>query len=252
MNRALYKSSFRSDHLPAWVCPSCERATLEVPKGGIRSFETNASRRDSEHPDWEPEWTRYVYRGHFQCPSCREFIMSAGKGVVDWFEAEDRYGNPVQVHFDSFSPEVFIPHLRLFEIPDDTPKSIVEHLHQSFSLFFCSPESAANQVRVALENTLTALKVKRFRIVGKRRKFIALHNRIDLLPAKYESVRELFFAIKWLGNAGSHGGSAIFKDDVLDAYEMMELLLLEIYGTKGASVRKLAKKINRKRGPQKK
>jgi len=32
-------------------------------------------------------------------------------------------------------------------------------------------------------------------------------------------LQDLFFAVKWLGNAGGHNEAVVTKDDVLDAYE---------------------------------
>ena len=54
----------------------------------------------------------------------------------------------------------------------------------------------------------------------------------------------------WLGNAGSHEGTELSNNDVLDAYEIMEHLLAEIYNNKGARLAALAKKVNRNKGPK--
>jgi hypothetical protein len=63
-------------------------------------------------------------------------------------------------------------------------------------------------------------------------------------------LKDLVLAIKWLGNAASHDGkSEVTVDDVMDSYELMEHILSEVYAPKLSKLKKLAKKVNRKKGP---
>lgn len=71
-----------------------------------------------------------------------------------------------------------------------------------------------------------------------------------MLPNRHKHLKELFLAIKWLGNAGSHSNKEITIDDVLDAYEIMETVLKELFEYKKDTVKKLAKKIIKKQGPK--
>jgi len=120
-------------------------------------------------------------------------------------------------------------------------------LKNLLNYFFCDPPSAANHIRVALENLLTHLKVKRLNVGKGKKSFIPLHNRIELLP-KPRAFKDLLFAIKWLGNAGSHT-NVITIDDCLDDYEIMEEVLRLLYDSKGNKIKQLARKINKKKGP---
>ena len=61
---------------------------------------------------------------------------------------------------------------------------------------------------------------------------LSLHSRIKLLPKKYHDIQDIFMAVKWLGNAGSHSGT-VSADDVLDAYELMQKLLAEVFNDEG-------------------
>jgi hypothetical protein len=124
-------------------------------------------------------------------------------------------------------------------------------LNESFKLFFSSPSAASNNVRIAIEELLTELKVKRFNVSKGRRLFINLHQRIESLPAKYAQFKDMILAIKWLGNAGSHGHSEVTIDDAMDAYELTEHILKEIYEPKAKKLKALAKKVNKKKGPSK-
>src|SRR5690606_927123 len=125
------------------------------------------------------------------------------------------------------------------------PTSVKAPLQDSFRLFFCSPPSASNCVRIALEELLTELGIKRFAVTGGKRRIISLHTRIGLLPTRYAELRDLLFAIKWLGNSGSHADSAISIDDVMDAYELIDHVLQELYAQRSKKAKELAKVINK-------
>ncbi len=117
-------------------------------------------------------------------------------------------------------------------------------------MFFSSPASASNSVRVAIEAILTALGVRRFNAKNGKRTFLPLHSRISLLPAKYADLSELFFAIKWLGNAGSHAEREMSSDDVMDAYDLVDHVLQDLYAQKARKAKALAKEINTRKGPK--
>ncbi len=68
---------------------------------------------------------------------------------------------------------------------------------------------------------------------------------------KYKNLAEELEAIKWLGNAGSHSHKTISHDDVLDAYDLMEISLEEIFDNKKLKAKRIAKKINKHKGPKK-
>lgn len=52
-----------------------------------------------------------------------------------------------------------------------------------------------------------------------------------------------------VGNAGSHSNQVITIDDVLDAYEIMQEILKLIFGEDRNRIEKIARKINKKKGP---
>jgi hypothetical protein len=180
---------------------------------------------------------------------CKEVVALSGSGSVDYSVGEDEHGEPEQICEDYYRPKYFDPPLRLIAIPSSCPKSVSEPIGESFSLFFASPSAAANNIRVGIEQLLTELKIKRFNSVKGKRRFINLHIRITLLPSQYSGIKDLIFAIKWLGNSGSHSGESIGMDDVMDAYEFLEHILEEIYGKKAKKLKALAKKVNKKKGP---
>jgi len=54
-------------------------------------------------------------------------------------------------------------------------------------------------------------------------------------------------ALKWLGNSGSHSGE-VSRDDLLDAFEILEHALAELLEQKSERIAALAKKMTAKHG----
>lgn len=254
MDRKLLKLPFSRNNSPDWPCPACDKGILRIKKDSFLKEELGRSKKAHTHKEWEPEWIEYVYVCLLICSNekCKEIVANNGIGTVDWDITEDEDGRSDQmICTDIFQPKHFEPHLNLIHIPSKCPKAVSTPLNESFKLFFSSPSAAANNVRIAIEELLTELKIKRFNISNGKRRFINLHQRIDLLPTKYTQFKDMILAIKWLGNAGSHGHCEVTKDDVMDAYELTEHILGEIYETKVKKLKAIAKKVNKKKGPTK-
>ena len=254
IDRRSLKLPFRKSVSPQWICPTCYKGVLKIQTDSFKFEETRASKRAHHDEDWTPDWIRYVFSCMLVCSNgnCKEVVSCSGKGFVGVdFNYYDEHGE-VQLDWeDCFQPKYFFPHLKIFQYPANTPKDVAVELEASFALFFCNPSSAANHVRIVLEHLLTSLKVKRFKTASGQRLFMNLHQRIELLPKKHEHLKDLLFAVKWLGNAGSHSTQSISMDDVMDAYEIMEEVLRDLYTSKKAGVRKIAKEIIKKKGPRK-
>lgn len=254
MDRRTVKLPFVTSRLPDWECPTCGKGHLKFKKDSF-TFEECADSRDHSHEAWDPDWIRYVYSGFLVCTNdkCKEVVATGGTGgVEETYGGEDEDGYPDIIYADSFRPKYFVPHLRLFKIPPGCAEEVKVHIERSFSLFFSEPPAAENSMRRAVEALLTDLGVRRFAKINGKRKAIALHSRILMLPKKFDALKDLLLAIKWLGNAGSHDGKAqITADDVLDSYEFMDHVLQEIYVKKLGALKKLAKKVNMKKGPAK-
>lgn len=216
--------------------------------------ETRSSKELHSHDAWEPEWIDYVYSCHLQCTNdkCQDIVLSVGSGGVDWDIEVDNHGYPEHVRADFFVPKFFQPPLHIIDIPPECPQPVANALKESFRLFFSSPSAAAASVRIAIEELLTVLRVKRFHVTkNRKRQVLNLHNRIQLLPPKYKQYKDLLLAVKWLGNAGSHGHSTVTPGDVLDAYELTSHLLHEVYSPKTKTLHALAKRVNKRKGPAK-
>ena len=252
MDRKLYKLPFTIKGVSRYQCPSCSKGLLKIKEDTFSQQETKVSRGEHDHPGWDPEWITYIYSCLFECtnPGCKDVVSSCGKGSVEDEHGYDEDGQPDGGFEEYFKPEYFTPHLKFFNIPKGTPEGVENEINKSFSLLFNDPSSSANHIRVALENLLTHLKIKRFTTRNNKRHYLTLHNRIDLLPRKYHHIKDIFIAVKWLGNAGSHSNHVVTLDDVFDSYELIIELLVEIFSNKRSKAKSLAKRINKKKGPK--
>jgi hypothetical protein len=252
MDRKLLKLPFYKTGATKYQCPTCDKGVLKVITESFSHKQTKLSREGRDHDAWEPEWIEYVYSCLLECSNtvCKEIVSSTGKGSVTENYGYDEHGRTEVDYVDYFKPEYFTPHLKMFGVPSDIPQEVHDEINKSFSLLFADPASSANHIRVALEHLLTHLGIKRFNVKNSKRSFLTLHSRIDLLPIKYSHIKEIFIAVKWLGNAGSHSNHEVSLDDVLDSYELMSELLIEIFDKKRVKAVVLAKKINKKKGPK--
>ena len=201
---------------------------------------------------WDPEFIELTFSCLFRCSNalCKESVACTGVGSVQQDYGYDENGETEVTYNEYFRPMFFWPHLKFFRFPKATPENVASEISKSFELVFADPPSAANHIRIALEHLLTVLKVKRFTGRGGRLTYLSLHHRIDHLPARFGDLKDLFLAIKWLGNAGSHSNLSIEMDDVFDAFELMDELLKLLYANESTRIRNLAKKINKKKGPK--
>ncbi len=253
IDRKLYKGYFLKEDMNSWVCPKCNKGTLQVSKDKFLFDENSTTKQFSSHEDFNlPMDIIYTYTALLTCtnPKCNEVVTSSGTGGVDVIgQTLTPEGYTNTEYGDYFQPRYFYPPLQIFKIPDATPEEIKQAIETSFSLVFNNKSAAANQIRIALECLLTQLKVKRFNTrTGHRRTRLNLHQRIGLLPAKYQEVKDVCFAIKWLGNSGSHCDEDMKFNDVFDGYDMLSFVLDEIYDNRHNHVKKLAKTINAKKG----
>jgi len=252
MDRQLYKIPFSDGNFPDWVCPTCQKGVLELKKGTFTKDSSAMSKRDQDHPAWDPDWLSFVYSCFLICSnkSCKEAVSSCGTGFVDLYVELNEHGVPDQEWGSFYTPSFFQPHLVFFNITENTPQNVVDEIHRSFSLFFCDPPSSSNHIRISLEHLLTHLKVsKTVTTKDDKIRILNLHARIEKMPREYKNLKDLLLAMKWLGNAGSHAEKTITVDDVMDSYEIMEVVLNEIFEKKMARAKKIAKKINKKKGP---
>lgn len=247
MNRAIWKQNLTDSSIPSWPCPSCGTGILLLKKGTFIKEETVSSRRAKEDADWEPEWTEYRFTCLATCAVnwCREIIVVSGTGSIKHFQTS---WDGEDVYMDSFEAKFVCPSPDIIQVPVSCPKELKAELKSAFSLYWSDARACANRIRSCIELLLTEKGIRRFNCNKGQRYKINLHDRIEFFKKKFQELGDALLAVKWIGNEGSHIGK-LTKDDLCDAFEMLEHILDELFIKRKQKVAKLAKAINKKKGP---
>ncbi len=247
-NISFYKGQKNTELL----CPTCCSGQLKILANKFYHEETAESRLSHHDAAFDHEWIRYRFSGVLKCQNatCGDLVSVLGWGNLDHCRYYNQQTDEMEEEFKQiFFPEYFHPTIKIFSIPKGCPSKISDEILKSFSLFWSDIESCANKIRVVVEHLLTHLGVNRFIRDGKLSP-INLHQRIESLKDYKPELVDLFFAIKFIGNAGSHSTDILTKEDVIDAFALLEKVLNEIFDDKDKTVKKIAKEINKRRGPR--
>lgn len=177
---------------------------------------------------FEFSWTRYRFTAFLKCTNlkCQEHAVLIGKGQEKEYNYVSPNGNYECDYVKMFFPFCCYPPPYVFHIPERTPELVAEQILSSFSIFFSDFHSAANKLRTTLELLL------RHENIPQTRTHWKLETRIEILCKKYKLSKNFFSAIKLIGDEGSHGGiiaAPLSLDSILDAFELLEYLLYELY-----------------------
>lgn len=174
-------------------------------------------------------------------PDCKEVAVVAGSSKVNHWQVDwDEYVSENIMTVEAVSPAP-IP----IEFPPQTPAEIIDAIERGASLIWSSAEAAANAVRQAVEHLMDEAGIPAKDGAGKR---IMLHNRILEFQKVDPENGDILLATKWLGNTGSHVGG-ITRDHVLDAFDMIEFVLNNRYGTAKAVLLAKVAAVNAAKGP---
>jgi hypothetical protein len=245
MHRRSYKQHFPLDCLPAWPCPrkSCKNGVLQVDLATVRKAQAKDSDLEIQGSGYHPEidWGRYT--AILRCAACGEAVCLVARTTYEAYATEDGYDYEQYLH-----PKYFEPAIPMIAIPPKCPAEVVGMLGEAFALYWTSPGSAANSIRIALERLLDSLSVPRELSKGEKARPLNLHGRIDQYKQTHPETAEYLLAAKWIGNHGSHG-EPVKHDVVLDSLEIMERALHYIYPEDYSRVAAMVARINAAKGP---
>lgn len=217
------------------LCPTCHFKTLELKEETMFETELSLSKLHSQSDDFEIEWSSFIYSAQYHClnKKCNEIVLSTGTSeysLEPQFNYLGEYEGTSPEKF--YRPTIFLPELNFFEIPKSTPREVKNLIKQSFGIFFQSNSSAINKMRVAIEELLTHYDIPKYpKVVKPNTKRLNLHDRIvkagEINP-QFKNLEDYLFAIKIVGNAGSHSDEEVDFNDVVDIYEFMKVLLNEL------------------------
>jgi hypothetical protein len=236
-----------------WQCPHCEVGLLKIDKEKFQQSETKKSTQSEENAYGEKEFTEYLFNGILNCNHCLDIVTITGYGDLA------NYNNPIKTQSNSFNPEVdwvpitvdrffplyFHPSINIFDVSKKCPKNIREVIISSFKLFWSDKNASANKVRIAIEKIIEDININTK--ISKKPLGDKISNS-NVLPDK---VKDYFLAIKWIGNSGSHKELNVSKNDIIDAYKLLEKSISILY-EKDIELIKITKEINKKKGPRNK
>lgn len=235
---------------PAWTCPTCEQGHLVLDETSLKKVETGPSKKAQDHPAWDVEWIESRFVGLLICNfvNCAELVAIGGSVTVEEQYDQDYDGVVSQTYVDTFEPRFLFPAPPLVRLIQETPKVVKEKLVEAAGLVWQNSEASANQVRQAVESLMDCQKIKKTEIQRGKRVRLSLHRRIKIFERTDPINGEILLAIKWLGNTGSHLGK-LSRKDVFDAFDMMELVLTNLYSQAAKQIQRKAKAINKAKGP---
>lgn len=238
--------TFDSRSPPRWTCPTCGLGTLRL----IEKFNItpDSATRAQERADyWELEWNCYVFSGTLVCAECHDAVAVAGTGCGD-VDVDDDTGQ--LEYFTSLRPQYFTPPLRIIRrvLGDNVPEVIEKLLMKAFELFWCDADSCLNRLRAIVEQIFAHHGVSS---VDGNGRFVSLHKRIENFnKPEYAHVKSALLAAKYMGNDGNHGFSGATRQELLEAFSVIEHCLLQFYPPKPKSseVEEIIKRVTENKG----
>lgn len=237
---------FVEGEVPPFPCPTCGDPLVARKEG----FHFDPSKESSflyEHVDSDPTIIRGVFTLRLVCSrsTCHEAVSCVGS--FQTIQDEHPSGEPEYLR--CLSPLLFVPTICLFPLTSELTDRIKKPLVDSFSVFWTNSNAAANSLRISVEALMDYRRIKKWvkRNDGKEVE-INLHDRILAYQKTAPDIGEKLLAIKWLGNSGSHL-TGLERKDVIKGYTLYSHVLEELFENRTENLDKLAKKINRRRGP---
>ncbi len=251
INRPIWKSPFTIERIPEWPCPTCGRGVLRGNKDSITIVESEKSKEAHSEDDWDPEWIEGTFFGFITCDNkaCSDSISLLGRMNVRMdYDYEE---GPGVSYSEILYPLAFYPTPHPFIVHKEVPHKIRKALIESFHLYWMDTSSCTNKIRVICELIMDEENVPKAYIDRNRKKLkYTLHKRIEVFQQTKPSEAGHLMAIKWIGNYGSHPSDTLIKDDALDAYEILELVISTLYEKEESiRVRKLSKDIAKRKKP---
>ena len=240
--------TFSMNEQPKWTCSRCRVGTLIFSPADMRELETSASKEHNDDPDWwRTGYTESVRRmaALLVCDDCGDPV-----GLV----AEIRHADDGENSSTEVVPRFVSPAPLLVPRPGRLALAVEQALRRSESLFWADASACANAIRSVVEAILSDHGARRFSITKKRKRVrLDLHARIKEYEAMGRpDVAEMMFAVKWIGNAGSHAVPTkvnLNNGDLLDGFEMVNHVVEKLYGTTERALVGRAKAINKAKRP---
>lgn len=228
---------------PRPVCPKCQ--TGHVGFSSPIQNPRHMSAEEQEHLD--PEWITgtFIIRGQCENPECQQAVHGTGDYYVgtsqkSWREDED----PYSAYYDVTHLH---PPILMMPAPKSAPDQVKDAILRASRVLFADPGLAATALRATVEVFLTTQNIAATRPNGA---FRSAQERIEEWgnadPIRPQ-LADLFFAVKWLGNTGTHEVSDLTTVQVLDGARVLDEAFHRLFTAPGIDAH--AQAINAGKGP---
>lgn len=245
MQRHLWTDSVSKTFCPAWTCPVCRIGKTVLRHGSLQFEETTESKKEHRQDYWGPEYIELHFIAWADCnnSSCKQCFALAGRGGIE--QSFDHRTDETSWE-EAFTPSHVTPAPQIIDLPSATPREIHSLFALAFALYWPDPEACAGKVRSAIEALLTYLGIPELdRTDHAKPKRLSLHLRLEQLEKIHAEPSKLLMGIKWMGNAGSHGGT-VSRRDVLDSFEILEHILPELLEGRSERMKELAARLTKR------
>jgi hypothetical protein len=234
---------------PRPACPECQTGYIGFSSPDYH--ESHDSIASHDHPAFDPEWISgtFVVQGRCENPECQQVVHGTGDYGVSYSKKSNQddfeYGGPPYSRYSTVTH--LHPPMLIMPIPISAPDEVREGVLRASRVLFADPGLAATALRATVERFLTSEGTSATRPSGE---FRNAHERInewrDADPNR-PPVADLFFAVKWLGNAGTHEDSDLTTMEVLDGARVLDEAFHRLFT--GPNIEAHARSINAAKGP---
>lgn len=223
-----------ADAFPAYPCSNCDSGTLRLLSDSLSYWPDAETKKAWDYIDDEARV--YHFKAELKCVVCGESHHMLGYGEVDFdvdpdgeeFWDED-CGHQMQTRkVLRLMPSSFFPAPPILNLlPKHKDEEFAKALRQSFQLFWIDSASCANKIRTAMEYLLDC---PPFSIEAKKENGddIKFNKRLEMLKDSNEDYFNLFDALRWLGNTGTHELN-VNRNDVLKAYSVIDSMFHQLF-----------------------
>ena len=234
---------------PRPQCPHCQAGYIRF--STPIEYESYESRSAQDHPAFDPEWISgtFVVQGECENPDCQQTLHGTGNYRVDVSRRSNRSELEEQ-RFIPYSSYYTVTHLHppmlIMPIPASAPEEVQEGIRRASRVLFADSGLAATALRATVERFLTSEGISATSSNGK---FRNAQDRIEEwrnADTARPAVADRLFAVKWLGNVGTHEDSDLTTMEVLDGARVLDEAFHRLFTGSDIDVR--ARAINSSRG----
>lgn len=177
-------------------------------------------------------------------PSCAESALFSGLkklrtgGGPDSCECHSCQHERGYHYYEQLYPTLVDPAPRIIEVPESAPEEVAALTARATREVWSDPGAALNTLRMALELVTADYGISSVKAGGGFKSLDARLNELSPVLAS-DDIKHLM-ALKWLGNSGSHADEAVSQEDALIGFDLLELVLAQLYDSSTAAARRKA------------